>query len=193
MEKAITILKGKAIREVAKRLTAGKFRIEKENLNRYAVFEGTETPDQVPSMYLNRVCFIRLDSEIYKIQSRSNPLAFAIDRALDNDDLTVCISRSEIDNLPVKLLARTFSSAKVILDGVSLNATGNCFLLRLSLVKSVSERDLTEREKDIAEMFRNAIAAAGNPEAEKTAETLLLPPAETVNTTAKTVETVPAK
>ena len=82
MEKAITILRGKQIREQAQRLAAGTFRIEKETLNRYAVYEGAETPDQVPSLYINRTVFVRLDSEIYKIQARNNQLAFAIEKAL---------------------------------------------------------------------------------------------------------------
>ena len=193
MEKDITILKGKAIREVAKRLTAGKFRIEKENLNRYAVFEGTETPDQAPVMYLNRVCFIRLDSEIYKIQARENKLAFAIEKALDNDALAFCISKSEVDKMPVKLLVKTLSSAKVTLESVTINNTGSNYLLTIALVKSVSERDLTQKELEIAEIFIKAneiaAAAAGNPET----ETKALPVPETVETTAKEVEEIPAK
>ena len=194
MEKAITILKGKAIREMAQRLTAGNFRIEKEALNRYAVYEGTETPDQVPVMYVNRTTFVRLDCEIYKIQSRQNPLAFAIEKALDADALTFCIVKASIDAMPVKLLARTLSTAKVILDKVTLNSTGNCYLLTIALVKSVSERDLTERETELAAMFRraNANAAAGTPEKK---ETPALPAPETaadatVDTTAKEI---PAK
>lgn len=191
MNKEITILKGKAIREMAQRLTSGTFRIEKETLNRYAVYDSVETPDQTPAMYLNRVCFLRLDCEIYKIQSRENPLAFAIEKALDNDVLTVCITRQAIDNLPVKLLARTISSAKVTLESVTVNQTGNCYLLTISLVKSVSERALTEKEHTIAEMFQRANSAAGNPETEMQA----LPPPpetfpETIDTTAKEI---PAK
>ena len=188
MEKAITILKGKAIREMAAKLTAGSFRIEQENLNRYAVYEGSETPDQKPSMYLNRICFVRLDCEIYKIQARENPLAFAIERALDNDTLEFCIDKSSVDKMPVKLLEKTFSSAKVTLESVTINATGNNYLLTIALVKAVSERDLTERETELAAMFQRAnAAAAGNPETKAKA----LPVPETaaaVDTTATVIQ-----
>ena len=182
MEKAITILKGKAIREWAQRLTAGNFRIEKETLNLYAVYEGTETPDQVPVMYLNRICFVRLDCEIYKIQARQNKLAFAIEKALDNNILDLCISKLVIDAMPVKLIARTLSTSKVVLDKVTLNSTGNNYMLTIALVKSVSERDLTDKEQAIVTMFQsaNANASAGNPET-----------ADAVDTTAK--ETIPVK
>ena len=174
MEKAITILKGKAIREQAQRLVTGTFRIEKENLNRYAVYEGAEAPDQVPAMYLNRVCFIRLDSEIYKIQSRQNPLAYAIEKAL-------------VDKMPVKLLVKTLSSAKVTLESVTINATGNNYLLTIALIKAISERDLTQKELEIAEIFikANENAAAGNPETETPA-----PPAPETDCNAKVI---PAK
>lgn len=192
MEKAITILKGKAIRELAVKLTSGSFRIEKETLNRYAIFDGVETPDQQPAMYLNRVCFIRLDAEIYKIQSRQNQLAFAIEKALDNDALTLCISKAVVDKMPVKLLVKTLSSAKVTLSRVTINATGNNYLLTIALVKSVSERSLTEREKDIANMFRNAnaAAAAGN---HVTPEMPALPPPKTAAAVDTTATVIPAK
>ena len=188
MEKAITILRGKEIREMAQRLTAGSFRIEKETLNRYAVFEGTETPDQTPIMYVNRTVFVRLDSEIYKIQARQNKLAFAIERALDADSLEFCIDKASVDKMQFKLIARTLSTEKVVLDKVTLNSTGNNYLLTIALVPSVSERALTERETEIAAMFKRA-AAASNPET----ETPALPAPETVETTARTVETIPAK
>ena len=194
MEKAITILKGKQIREMAQRLTAGNFRIEKKSLNLYAVFEGKETPDQTPFMYVNRTVFVRLDSEIYKIQARQNQLAFAIEKALDDDLLTFCIDKASIDAMPVKLIAKTFSTAKVTLESVTINATGNNYLLTISLIKSVSERDLTQKELEIAEYFikANESAAAGNPE--KPAETPALPAPETacdvVDTTSKVI---PAK
>ena len=192
MEKAITILKGKAIREQAKRLTAGSFRIERETLNRYAVYEGSETPDQAPSLYLNRTTFVRLDAEIYKIQSRENPLAFAIERALDNDALDLCISKASIDAMPVKLIARTFSSAKVSLESVTVNQACNNYLLTIALVPSVSERSLTEREKEIAEIFikANESGGAGNPETEKPA-LAALETATAVDTTA--TEVIPEK
>ena len=189
MEKAITILKGKAIREMAQRLTAGNFRIEKETLNRYAVFEGSETPDQSPVMYINRTTFVRLDSEIYKIQAREDPLAFAIEKALDNNTLDLCISKASIDAMPVKLLYRTFSSAKVVLESVTINATGNNYLLTIALVKSVSERDLTQKEMEIAEIFIKA--NTGNPETETKAKAL--PPPETAAAVDTTAKVIPAK
>ena len=191
MDKEITILKGKAIREIAQRLTSGKFRIERETLNRYAVFEGNETPDQAPVMYLNRVCFIRLDSELYKLQSRQNPLAFAIERALNNDALEFCIDKSSVDKMPIKLIAKTFSSAKVVLESVKTSKTVSNYLLTIALVPAVSERSLTEREKEIAEIFikANANAAAGTPET----ETRALPGRETATAVDTTAKVIPAK
>lgn len=192
--KAITILKGKQIREMAERLTAGSFRIEKETLNRYAVYDSVETPDQVPALYLNRVCFIRLDAEIYKIQARQNPLAFAIEKALDNDALQFCINKESVDKMPVKLLAKTFSSAKVALESVTVNQTGNCYLLTIELVKAVSERDLTQKELEIAEFFiqanTNANTNAGN---QVTPEIPALPAPETAQAVDTTAKEIPAK
>ena len=66
------------------------------------------------------------------------------------------------------------------------------YIIKLSLVESVSERALTENEQAIAAMFQRAnAAAAGNPKTEKPA----LPAPETstnaaVDTTAKVI---PAK
>lgn len=191
MEKVITIFRGKQIREMAERLTAGTFRIEKETLNRYAVYDSVETPDQAPAMYLNRIGFVRFDAEIYKIQARKNPLAFAIERSLDNDALEFCIDKASVDKMPVKLIARTFSSAKVTLESITVNQTGNCYLLTISIVKSVSERDLTEKEQDIASMFQRANAAAGN---QVTPETPALPAPETSSASVDTTATeIPAK
>lgn len=186
----VTVLQGKALREYAQRLVTSKFSIEKVSLNRYRVYEGANNDYTL----INRRSFVLLDKELYKIQTRENPLAFAIERALDNDALTLCISKDAVDKMPVKLLVKTLSSAKVTLESVTINATGNNYLLTIALVKSVSERSLTEREKDIANMFRNANAAAGNPETEMPAKTLVLPPPETaqaVDTTA--TEVIPAK
>ena len=189
MDKAITILRGKQIREIAQRLTAGKFRIERETLNRYAVYDGSETPDQSPTMYINRTCFVRLDSEIYKIQARQNQLAFAIEKALDNDALTFCIDKASVDAMPVKLLYRTFSSAKVALESVAINSTGNNYLLTIALVKSVSERALTENEMELAAMFQRANENAGTPET----ETKALPEPETATAVDTTAKVIPAK
>ena len=191
MDKAITILRGKAIREQAQRLTAGTFRIEKETLNRYAVYEGSETPNQAPTMYINRTSFVRIDAEIYKIQARQNKLAFSIEKALDNNALDLCISKLVIDSMPFKLIARTLSTAKVVLDKVTLNSTGNNYLLTIALIPSVSERSLNEREKEIVAMFQraNGNAAAGNPETEMQA---LLPSENTVVDTTAT-EVIPEK
>ena len=193
MDKEITILKGKAIREIAQRLTSGKFRIERETLNRYAVFEGNETPDQAPVMYLNRVCFVRLDCEIYKIQARQNPIAAGIEKALDNDSLEFCISKNTVDKMQVKLIARTFSSAKVAIENVSIKMDN--YIIHFTLVPSVSERDLTQKELEIAEYFikantdANANAAAGTPET----ETKALPEPETATAVDTTAKVIPAK
>ena len=185
----VTVLQGKYLREFAQRLITGKYTIEKVTLNRYKVIEGENVPGQNYTL-INRRSFVLLDKELYKIQSRENPLAFAIERALDNDALTFCIDKASVDKMPVKLITKTLSSAKVELENVSINATGNNYLLTISLVKSVSERALTENEQNIAEMFRNAIAsAAGTTETEMQA----LPAPETVETTAKELETIPAK
>ena len=192
MDKEITILKGKAIREIAKRLTAGNFRIEKETLNRYAVFEGTETPDQEPVMYLNRICFVRLDCEIYKIQSRQNPLAAGIEKALDADALEFTVRKSAIDKMPVKLIAKTFSYSKVCIENVLLK--NDNYIIRFTLVPSVSERDLTQKELEIAEYFIKANTdananAAGTPET----ETKALPEPETATAVDTTATVIPAK
>ena len=191
----VTVLQGKYLREYAQRLATGKFTIEKQSLNRYKVTEGVNTPEQQYTL-INRRSFVLLDKEIYRIQARKNPLAACIEKALDNDALEFCVSKYALDAMPVKLIAKTFSTAKVSLESVTINNTGSNYLLTIALVKSVSERDLTQKEQAIAEIFikANEIAAsAGNPETEKPAETLVLPPADTVNTTAKTVETIPAK
>ena len=179
----VVSLQGKALREYAQRLVNCSYRIEQQGLNRYRVYEAQGEDYTL----LNRRSFVLLDKELYRLQARENPLAYAIEKSLDNNDLTVCISKASIDALPVKLIARTLSSAKVALESVTINATGNCYLLTIALVKAISERDLTEREKELAAMFQRA--AAGNPET----ETKALPVPETVETTAKEVEEIPAK
>ena len=184
----VTVLQGKALREFAQRLVNGAYRIEKQSLNRYKVYE-TSCNDYT---LINRRSFVLLDKELYKIQARQNPLAAGIEKALDNNTLNLCISKESIDAMPVKLIARTFSSAKVELESVTINTTGNCYLLTIALVKSVSERDLTQKEVEIAKIFikANESAAAGNPKTEMQA----LPVPETasaVDTTA--TEVIPAK
>ena len=184
----VTVLQGKAVREMAQRLLNSSYRIEQKSLNRYKVYESQGNDYTL----INRRSFVLLDKELYKIQSRQNPLAFAIEKALDNDALTFCIDKASVDKMPVKLVYRTFSSAKVELESVTINNTGSNYLLTIALVKSVSERDLTERETELAAMFRRANAAAGTPEKK---ETPALPAPETaadatVDTTAKEI---PAK
>ena len=97
--------------------------------------------------------------------------------------------------MPVKLVARTFSSAKVTLSSVTINATGNNYLLTIELVQSVSERDLTQKEMELAELFikantnDNANTNAGNPETEIPA----LPAPETATAVDTTAKVIPAK
>ena len=184
----VTVLQGKSVREFAQRLVTGKYTIEQVTLNRYKVTEGVNTPEQQYTL-INRRSFVLLDKELYKLQARENPLAFAIERTLDNDLLTFCIAKAAIDAMPVKLIARTLSSAKVTLESVKTSKAVSNYLVTIALIPSVSERSLTEREKEIVAMFQRANAAAGNPETEMQA----LPVPETVDTTAKELETIPAK
>ena len=180
----VVSLQGKALREFAQRLVNGAYRIEQQSLNRYRVYAGHGEDYTL----INRRSFVLLDKELYKLQARENPLAFAIEQALDNDTLEFCIDKSSVDKMPVKLLEKTFSSAKVTLESVTINATGNNYLLTIALVKAVSERDLTERETELAAMFQRAnAAAAGNPETKAKA----LPVPETaaaVDTTATVIQ-----
>ena len=183
----VTVLQGKSVREFAQKLVTGKFTIEKLSLNRYKVTEGVNTPEQQYTL-INRRTFVLLDKEIYRLKARENPLAFAIEKALDADALTFCISKESIDSMPVKLLAKTFSSAKVALENVSIKM--NNYIIRFTLVPTFSERDLNQKEVKIAEYFIKANTdAAGNTETEKPA----LPAPETVDTTAKEAKTIPAK
>ena len=182
----VTVLQGKYLREYAQKLSSGSYRIEKQSLNRYRVYE-TSCNDYT---LINRRSFVLLDKELYKLQARENPLAAGIERALDNEALEFCIDKASVDAMPVKLIARTFSSAKVALERVTTSKTGSNYLLTIALIPSVSERSLTEREKEIAAMFQRANESAGTPETEMQA----LPPPETacdvVDTTAKVI---PAK
>ena len=181
----VTVLQGKFLREYAQKLVNSSYRIEQKSLNRYQVYAG---PGDDYTL-INRRSFVLLDKELYKIQARQNPLAAGIEKALDADALEVTVRKSAIDSMPVKLIARTFSFAKVCIENVVLKADN--YIIRFTLLPAVSERDLTQKELEIAEYFikANTDAAAGNPET----ETPALPPPETVDTTAKELETVPAK
>ena len=177
----VTVLQGKQLREFSARLITGKFKIEKVSLNRYKVTEGENNNYTL----INRRSFVLLDKELYRLQSRENPLAFAIEKALDSDALEFCISKASIDAMPVKLLARTFSSAKVRLEYVSRKMDN--YIIKFSLVESVSERALTDKEKEISAMFQRANANAGNP------ETPALPAPATTDTVDTTAKEIPAK
>ena len=180
-------LQGKSVREFAQRLVTGKYTIEQLSLNRYKVIEGVNTPGQQYTL-INRRSFVLLDKELYKIQARQNPLAAGIEKALDSNKLEFTVRKSLIDAMNFKLIARTFSSAKVRLENVTSYIEN--YIIKLSLIESVSERALTEREKEIVTMFKraNANAAAGN---QVTPETPVLPAPETacdvVDTTAKEI------
>ena len=91
--------------------------------------------------------------------------------------------------MPVKLIAKTFSFSKVCIEKVVLKADN--YIIRFTLVPAFSERDLTQKELEIAEYFiqANTNAAAGNPETEKTA----LPPPETAAAVDTTAKVIPAK
>ena len=147
-------LQGKSLREYAQKLLTGKFTIEKLSLNRYKVIEGSNNAQAYT--LINRRTFILLDKELYKIQARENPLAAGIEKALDADALEFTVCKPAIDNLGFKLISRTLSSAKVRLDHVHVKLDN--YIIRFSLVESVSERCLTEHEKEIAAMFTNANA-----------------------------------
>ena len=180
----VTVLQGKSVREMAKKLITGSYRIEKQSLNRYRLYAG---PGEDYTL-INRRSFVLLDKEIYRIKARENPLAFAIEKALDADALTFCISKYAIDSLPVKLIAKTFAYSKVCIENVVLKADN--YIIRFTLVPAVSELDLTQKELKIAEFFVKAneiAAAAGNP------ETPALPAPETVETIATTAKEIPAK
>ena len=180
-------LQGKALREYAKRLVTGKFTIEQQSLNRYKVIESTNN-EQAYTL-LNRRSFVLLDKEIYKLQAKENKLAACIEKALDSNKLEFTVRKAWIDAMNFKLIARTLSLSKVRLENVTTYIDN--YIIKLSLIESISERALTEREKELVAMFQraNATASAGTPKTEMQA----LPAPEAVNTTAKTVETIPAK
>ena len=178
----VTVLQGKSLREFAQRLVTGAYRIEQQGLNRYRVYDATGNDYTL----INRRSFVLLDKELYKLQARENQLAAGIEKALDNNALEVCVKKSWINAMNFKLIARTFSSAKVRLENVTTYLDN--YIIKLSLVESVSERTLTDKEKYIASMFQRANdAAAGNP------ETPALPAPETVETIATTAKEIPAK
>ena len=155
----VTVFQGKQLREFAQRLVIGKFTIEKVSLNRYKVIEGVNSPEQQYTL-INRRTFVLLDKEIYKLKARQNPLAIGIENALNNDALEFCVRKYAIDSMPVKLIAKTFSIAKVSLENVLIKADN--YIIRFELLESVSERALTNKEKAIAEIFikANEVAAA---------------------------------
>lgn len=158
----VTRLQGKSVRETAMRLVTGTWKIEKESINRYRVFEGPVDSIPSPALVIDRRSFVLLDKELYKIQAKDNPLAAGIEKALDNNALEFCISKALVDKMPVKLIAKTFASAKVALENVSLKLDN--YIIKFSLIQSVSERELTQKEMEIAEIFIQANTNAGNPE-----------------------------
>ena len=91
----VTVLQGKQVREMALRLVNGSYRIEKQAINRYRVYAG-QCEDYT---LINRRSFVLLDKELYKLQARQNPLAFAIEKALDNDALEFCIDKESVDKI----------------------------------------------------------------------------------------------
>ena len=182
----VTRLQGKVVREFAQRLITGTYKIEREALNRYRVYEAPVNNVPEPTFVIDRRSFVLLDKELYRLQARENPLAAGIELALDAGALEFTIRKSAIDKMPVKLIAKTFSIAKVCLENVLLKADN--YIIRFTLVPAVSERDLTDKEKDIAAMFQRA--NAGNPETETPVKTMILPAPETtaaVDTTAKVI------
>ena len=180
----VTVLQGKQVRELAKRLVTGNFTIEKQSLNRYKVTEGVNTPEQAYTL-INRRSFVLLDKEIYRLQARENPLAAGIEKALDANKLEVSVRQTLIDAMNFKLIARTFSSAKVRLENVTTYLDN--YIIRFALVESVSERTLTENEQAIAAMFQRANESTSASVPETPAQP------ETVDATAKAAETIPAK
>lgn len=184
----VTVLQGKAVRETAVRLINGTWKIERESLNRYRVYEAPVNHVPESTMVINRRSFVLLDKEIYRLQARENPLASGIEKALDADSLEFTIRKSAVDKMPVKLIARTFSIAKVAIENVLIKADN--YIIRFTLIPTISERDLSQKELEVAEIFIQANTNAGN---QVTPETPALPaPEETaqVDTTAKVI---PAK
>ena len=184
----VVTLQGKYLREFAQKLVTGKYTIEMQSLNRYRVYCGPNNDYTL----INRRSFVLLDKELYRIQSRENPLAAAIERALDTEQLIFTINKEFIDKMPVKLIARTLSQAKVKLTNVY--TTGISYLLKIELVQSISERELNTNEQAIKSMFTNAgVYIAKKRDKQDNPETPALPAPETtadaVDTTAETIPT----
>ena len=182
-------LQGKSLREFAQKLVNGKYRIEQQSLNRYRVYEGPSNDYTL----INRRSFVLLDKELYKLQSRENPLAFAIERALDCEQLIFTINKDFIDNMPIKLITRTLSQAKVTL--VNVYTTGISYMLKIALVQSISERELTENEEHIKYMFTNAgVYIVKKRDKQDNPEKPALPaPEEIPQAVDTTAETIPTK
>ena len=174
-------LQGKALREFAQRLVTGSYRIEQQSLNRYRVYSG---PGEDYTL-VNRRSFVLLDTELYKLQAKDNPLQACIDRAWD-DNLCGYVDKESIDAMNAKLIARTLSKAKVFIKDVTISTSRTCYFLQFGLVQSISERELTVREQSIIDMFNNA--KVFNESKLKT------PPAETITDAVDTTaETIPVK
>ena len=183
-QEMVTVLQGKAVREFAQRLVTGKYAIEQLTLNRYKVIGVYDGPGNDYTL-IDRRSFVLLDKEIYRLQAKENPLAAGIEKALDNNALQFYVRKASIDALSIKLIARTFSLSKVNLENVTTYLDN--YVIRFSLVESVSERSLTEREKAIAAMFQRAEEVNLDP------ESLQLPPAETAQAVDTTAKEIPAK
>ena len=154
MKEMVTRLQGKSVRETAMRLVTGTWKIEREALNRYRVYEAPVNNVPEPTIVIDRRSFVLLDKELYRLQARENPLAACIELALNNNALHFCVRKASIDAMNAKLIARTFSSAKVTLVNVSTYRDN--YIISFELVKSVSERALTEKEQTIFSLFQNA-------------------------------------
>ena len=182
MKEMVTRLQGKVLREFAERLITGTWKIEKESLNRYRVFEGPANSIPAPTLVIDRRSFVLLDKELYRSQARENPLAACIELALNNNALHFCVRKEAIDAMNAKLIARTFASAKV--TPVDVSTYRDNYIIRFELIESVSERALTEKEQAIFDLFKNA------EEVNLDIEPTELPSPETtaaVDTTAKVI------
>lgn len=178
----VTRLQGKSVRECAARLITGAYKIEREALNRYRVFEGPINQVPEPTLVIDRRSFVLLDKELYKLQARDNPLAAGIEKALDNNALQFCLRKASIAQLSAKLMSKTFEQAKVTLDSVSTYRDN--YIIKISLVESVSERVLTDKEAAIAAMFVQAQEVAPD-------EALQLPAPEITDVVETTAEEIP--
>ena len=185
MKEMVTRLQGKSVRDFAERLITGTWKIEKESLNRYRVFEGPVDSIPAPTLVIDRRSFVLLDKELYRLQARENPLAACIEIALNNNVLHFCVRKSSIDSLSVKLITRTFAQAKVTLVDVSTYRDN--YIIGFKLIESVSERTLTDKEQAIAAMFKHA------EEVNIDIQPQQLPPPATTATVDTTAKAIPAK